>query len=110
MRVESSAAGPGARQSRRDSPWHDSAARDLLRVPGKGARDQAELAGAEDGLGAVGGAELVHQVADVLLTVSRVTASSRGDARVGHRCGGVWLGANRSVAHASEMIDRVARW
>jgi hypothetical protein len=38
--------------------------------------EQAELAGAGDGLGAVGRAELAQQVADVLLTVSRVTTSS----------------------------------
>ena len=41
-----------------------------------GWRIRTELAGPGDSLGAVGRAELVQQVADVLFTVSRVTASS----------------------------------
>ena len=45
------------------------------RAAGAGLGDQAELAVAGDGLGAVGRAELAEQVADVLLTVSRLTTS-----------------------------------
>jgi hypothetical protein len=49
--------------------------------------DQAELAGAGDGFGAVGRAELAQQVADVLLDSVEGDHQLPGDARV-RRAGG----------------------
>ena len=79
MRVESSAAGPGARQCRRADR-----ARPCPRgsAAGAGLGDQAELAGAGDGLGAVGRAELAQQVADVLFDRVEADHQLRGDPRV----------------------------
>src|SRR5215470_11622984 len=61
-------------------PWHDGAARGS--AGRAGLRNQAELAGPGDGLGAVGRAELAEDVADVLF--DRVEADHQlcGDARV----------------------------
>ena len=49
--------------------------------------DQVEFSCSGDSLGAVGCAELAEDVADVLLTVSRVTASFPGEGLVRRACG-----------------------
>ena len=59
---------------------------------GRRARDQAEFSCLGDSLGAVGCAELAEDVADVLLTVSRVTTSSPAKA---------WFGVTPSCQPAS---------
>ena len=49
--------------------------------------DQAKFSCSGDSLGAVGCAELAEDVADVLLTVSRVTAGFPGEGLVRRACG-----------------------
>ena len=77
-----SGASPMARPDHWRAPWAATGLgrrRRRLAVPAasRGLEDQAQLLCAgHGGFGAVGGAELVHEVADVLLTVSKATTRS----------------------------------